>query len=43
VRIDADPPVLADVTAAAIADLRLAAGDPIWAAVKATEIRAYRA
>lgn len=43
VRIDSVPPVLADVTAAAVADLRLAVGDPVWAAVKATEVRTYPA
>jgi molybdate transport system ATP-binding protein len=43
VRIDSVPPVLADVTAAAIAELRLSAGDTVWAAVKATEVRAYGA
>jgi molybdate transport system ATP-binding protein len=42
VRVDATETVLADVTAAAIAELRLGAGDTVWAAVKATEIRAYR-
>lgn len=43
VRLDSAPPVLADVTAAAIGELRLAAGDTVWAAVKATEVRAYEA
>jgi molybdate transport system ATP-binding protein len=33
----------ADVTPDAVAQLRLAAGEPVWAAVKATEIRAYAA
>ena len=36
-----EPPVLADVTTAAVADLRPAVGPPVWAAVKATEVRAY--
>ncbi|ASW53703.1 ABC transporter ATP-binding protein [Plantactinospora sp. KBS50] len=34
-------PVAADVTAAAAAALRLEPGQPVWAAVKATETRAY--
>ncbi len=42
VGLDSQPPVLADVTAAAVADLRLSAGDEVWAAVKATEARVYR-
>ena len=43
VEIDGDPPVLADVTAAAVADLRLTTGTPVWVAVKATEIHTYPA
>ncbi len=43
VRLDACPPVLADVTPAAVAELGLHVGAPVWAAVKATEVRAYRA
>lgn len=35
--------VAADVTPAAAAQLRLALGQPVWAAVKATETRAYPA
>lgn len=35
--------VLADVTPAAVADLALDAGAPVWASVKATEVRAYPA
>ncbi|MCP2167543.1 ABC transporter ATP-binding protein [Goodfellowiella coeruleoviolacea] len=42
-RLHGRPPVLADITTAAVADLRLHAGDALWAAVKATEIRAYPA
>ncbi|MPZ25208.1 MAG: ATP-binding cassette domain-containing protein [Micromonosporaceae bacterium] len=34
-------PAAADITPDAAAQLRLAAGEPVWAAVKATEIRAY--
>ncbi len=41
VRVDGSPPVLADITVAAVAELRLAPGDPVWAAVKATEVRTY--
>jgi molybdate transport system ATP-binding protein len=36
-------PVLADVTAAAVADLGLDVGSRVWVAVKATEVRAYPA
>ena len=43
VRLDADPPVLADITAAAVAELRVASGVRLWAAVKATEVRTYPA
>jgi molybdate transport system ATP-binding protein len=35
--------VLADVTTAAVADLDLTAGSPVWASVKATETHAYPA
>jgi molybdate transport system ATP-binding protein len=37
------PSLLADVTPAAVADLRLALGAPVWAAVKATDVQAYAA
>ncbi len=43
VRLGSEPPVLADVTAAAVADLGLGADSEVWAAVKATEIRSYPA
>ena len=43
VQVAADPPVLADVTPAAVADLDLTVGSPVWAAVKATEVHAYPA
>jgi molybdate transport system ATP-binding protein len=36
-------PAAADITPDAVAQLRLAAGEPVWVAVKATEIRAYPA
>lgn len=41
VRLDGVPPVPADVTTAPVADLRLQPGDELWAAVKATEVRAH--
>jgi molybdate transport system ATP-binding protein len=37
------PPVLADVTTAAVADLDLTAGSRVWASVKATETHTYPA
>ncbi|MEU5692948.1 ABC transporter ATP-binding protein [Actinosynnema sp. NPDC020468] len=43
VRLAGAPDVLADVTAATVADLRLRPGDVLWAAVKATEAHAYPA
>ncbi|MGO4612736.1 ABC transporter ATP-binding protein [Nocardia sp. 2YAB30] len=43
VRLDGTPPVLADVTPATVAELRLRPGTRLWAAVKATEIHTYPA
>ncbi|AHH20555.1 putative molybdenum import ATP-binding protein ModC [Nocardia nova SH22a] len=43
VRLDGAPPVLADITSAAVAELRLEPGMRLWAAVKATEIHVYPA
>ena len=43
VRLDGTPPVLADVTPATVAELRLAPGTPLWASVKATETTTYPA
>ncbi|MEV0247181.1 ABC transporter ATP-binding protein [Nocardia sp. NPDC050712] len=43
VRLDGAPPVLADITTAAVAELRLQPGLRLWAAVKATEIQSYPA
>ncbi|WP_436499123.1 ABC transporter ATP-binding protein [Actinokineospora sp. HUAS TT18] len=43
VRLDGTPAVLADVTAATVAELRIQPGNPLWAAVKATEIHTYPA
>ena len=40
VRLDGPPSCVADVTAAAVADLGLGAGAAVWAAVKATELDA---
>jgi molybdate transport system ATP-binding protein len=41
VRLDGSPPVLADVTPATVAELRLTPGTPLWATVKATETTTY--
>jgi molybdate transport system ATP-binding protein len=35
-------PLVAEVTAAAVAALGLAPGEPVWTSVKATEVVAYR-
>jgi len=43
VRVEANPPVVAEVTAAAVADMGLVEGADVWIAVKATEIDVYRA
>ena len=43
VHVDAVPPVLADVTTAAVAHLGLGPDVDVWAAVKATEVRSYPA
>jgi molybdate transport system ATP-binding protein len=43
VSVDGVPPVLADVTTGAVADLRLARGQEVWVSVKATELAAYPA
>ncbi|MCT2587655.1 ABC transporter ATP-binding protein [Actinophytocola sp. S1-96] len=43
VRLDGDPPVLADVTPAVIAELGLSPGARVWATVKATEAAVYPA
>ncbi|MBF6202712.1 ABC transporter ATP-binding protein [Streptomyces gardneri] len=43
VRLDGAPPVLADVTPATVAELRLRPGLRLWAAVKATETHTYPA
>jgi molybdate transport system ATP-binding protein len=43
VTVDADVSLVAVVTLAAVADLGLAAGAPVWVAVKATDVRVYAA
>ena len=43
VRVDANPPVVAEVTAAAVADIGLVEGAAVWVAVKATEVVVYPA
>jgi molybdate transport system ATP-binding protein len=39
--VDGPPNVLVDLTAAAVAELRLVPGTPVWCAVKATELDVY--
>jgi molybdate transport system ATP-binding protein len=41
--IDGEPPVVADVTPAAVAELGLHAGSQVWVAVKATDLDVYAA
>jgi molybdate transport system ATP-binding protein len=41
VQVDAAPPALVDVTADAVAELRLAPGTPVWLAAKATDTDVY--
>ncbi len=43
VRLDGAPPVLVDVTAAAVAELALRPGAVVWASLKATETTVYPA
>ncbi len=43
VRLEGPLPVVAEVTPAAVRELALAAGEPVWVALKATEIDVYRA
>jgi molybdate transport system ATP-binding protein len=43
VTLDGPARLTAEVTAAAVADLRLQVGQELWASVKATEVRAYPA
>ena len=41
VQVDGSPAIVAEVTPAAAAELRLAEGGPVWVSVKATEIDVY--
>ncbi|GAB3599708.1 ABC transporter ATP-binding protein [Angustibacter peucedani] len=41
VHVEATPSVLVDVTPAAVAELGLAPGSPVWLSVKATEVEIY--
>jgi molybdate transport system ATP-binding protein len=43
VEVASRPPLLADVTAQAVGELRLAAGDRVWLSVKATDVEVYAA
>jgi molybdate transport system ATP-binding protein len=43
VRVSGAVPIVAEVTPAAVAELRLADGGPVWASVKATEVTVYPA
>ncbi|HXR67146.1 MAG TPA: TOBE domain-containing protein, partial [Dermatophilaceae bacterium] len=41
VQVDANPPALVDISAAAVADLALRPGTRVWLSAKATETEAY--
>ncbi|MEO6145284.1 MAG: TOBE domain-containing protein, partial [Dermatophilaceae bacterium] len=41
VQVDATPPALVDISAAAVADLALRPGTGVWLSAKATETEAY--
>ena len=43
VRVEGDLPLIAEVTAAAVAELDLASGGPVWSALKATDVDVYPA
>jgi molybdate transport system ATP-binding protein len=43
VRVAGPVPIVAEVTPAAVSELRLADGGPVWASVKATEVTVYPA
>jgi molybdopterin-binding protein len=43
VRVGAAPPIVAEVTPAAAAELGLIDGGPVWVSLKATEISVYPA
>jgi molybdate transport system ATP-binding protein len=38
VEVQSEPPVVAEITPAALADLRLASGDQVWVSIKATDV-----
>jgi molybdate transport system ATP-binding protein len=41
ITVDAERPVLVDVTPAAVAELHIAPGDPVWLTAKATDLTTY--
>ncbi len=41
VRLDGALPLVAEITAASLGELRLQTGTPVWVSVKATELRSY--
>lgn len=41
VQVDATPPALVDISAAAVADLALRPGSAVWLSAKATETEGY--
>jgi molybdate transport system ATP-binding protein len=43
VRLTGSPPIVAEVTPAAVRELALDRGDSVWISVKATEITVYPA
>ena len=43
VHLDGPVPIVAQITAAALADLAIAEGDELWVAVKSTEIEHWPA
>ena len=43
VRIDSDVPIVAEITPAALADLKLAEGGDVWLSFKATDVSVYPA
>jgi molybdate transport system ATP-binding protein len=43
VRVTGQVPIVAEVTPAAVGELHLADGGPVWASVKATEVTVYPA
>ena len=43
VQVEGSPPIVAEVTPAAAAELRLAEGGRVWVSLKATEVDVYPA